>query len=481
MTRSFIKDTATMASAPLIIQAMSFLLVPVIARMYTPIHFGEFGVFNAVFSTILTLATLDYANAIMVSRTDQEKSVLTGLSFSICAIGMATLVFLYCINLSADIVPLPLLSWQWLWCGLFLFGSHGVYATLRYRCLNLAFFPAIAGSSIAQFLSNHFVVLVWPLFFATSAYGLIIGSLFGAFVQCCFLAGFLLFYLKPPLVSFNLKQMKDAAKRHRHFPLFSVPSNFVSRVSIDAPIIILAIFFDQEDVGYYLMTFRLLNMPLSLLSSSIGEVFFSRDSKLPEGDLPLLSRIYSILCLIGIFPLLTVSYFGEEVFTILLGNQWTFSGVLIKYLIFLTILKFIFTPVHFVAVRLGLQKWNFIANLLLALSQLGGMIYGGYVGDLELGLMVGSVLGGIFWLAYSLSIFSLAGITVHQALRTIGVETILSVLMLSGFGVINAYFNGVVLLVLVIGFSLIFYTARVAISKDLRNLCLDGYRHLFPS
>ena len=95
--------------------------------------------------------------------------------------------------------------------------------------------------------------------------------------------------------------------------------------------------------------------------------------------------------------------------------------------------------------------------------------------------MVGSVLGGIFWLAYSLSIFSLAGITVPQALRTIGVETILSVLMLSGFGVINAYFNGVVLLVLVIGFSLIFYTARVAISKDLRNLCLDGYRHLFPS
>lgn len=274
MTRSFLKDAATMASAPLIIQAMSFLLVPVIARLYTPIHFGEFGVFIAAFSTILTLATLDYANAIMVCRTDQEKSVLTGLSFSICAIGMGILVFLYCINLIAKMMPHNLLPWQWLCFGLFLYGSHGVYNTLRYRCLNLALFSAIAGSSIAQFLSNNFVVLIWPLFFAASAYGLIIGSLFGIFVQCCFLAGFLLFYVKPPLVSFNLNQMKDAAKRHRDFPFFSVPSNFISRVSIDAPIIILAIFFDQELVGYYLMTLRLLNMPLSLLSSSIGEVFF---------------------------------------------------------------------------------------------------------------------------------------------------------------------------------------------------------------
>lgn len=481
MTRSFIKDTAIMASAPLIIQAMGFLLVPVVARLYTPENFGDFGVFNAVFSTILTLATLDYANAIMVSRTDQEKSALTGLSLSICVVGMATLVILYWINLSAKIVSLALLPWQWICCGLFLYAFHGLYSTLRYRCLNLGFFPAIAGASVAQFLSNNFVVLVWPLFFAASAYGLIVGSLFGAFVQCCFLAGFLLLHVKPPLMSCDFVQMKEVAKRFRHFPFFSVPSNLISRVSIDAPIIILAIFFDQKDVGYYLMTFRLLNMPLSLLSSSIGEVFFSRDSKRPEGDLPLLSRIYSILCLIGILPLLTVSYFGEDVFTFLLGNQWTFSGVLIKYLIFLTILKFIYTPAHFVAVRLGLQKWTFIANLLLALSQLGGMIYGGYVDDLEIGLMAGSVLGGVFWLAYSLAIFSLAGITVHQALKTVGVETILAVLMLSGFSVIDTYFNGVFLVALVIVFSLVFYTTRVFTSKELRKLYIEGYRYLFKN
>ena len=53
-----------------------------------------------------------------------------------------------------------------------------------------------------------------------------------------------------------------------------------------------------------------------------------------------------------------------------------------------------------VAVRLELQNWTFV-NLLLTLSQLGGMVYGGYLGDLALGLLVGSVLGSACWIVYS--------------------------------------------------------------------------------
>ena len=68
------------------------------------------------------------------------------------------------------------------------------------------------------------------------------------------------------------------------------------------------------------MAFRLLNMPLSLLSSSIGEVFYSRDSNSPSGELQLLENIFSFLCFVGFLPLLMVSMFGRELFSFLLGR-----------------------------------------------------------------------------------------------------------------------------------------------------------------
>ena len=203
MTKSFIKDTAVMASAPLVIQATSLFLVPIIARIYSPQYFGEFGIFNAIFSTMLTFATLDYANAIMVARGDREKLAVAGLALTICIVGVVLLGCVYVLLVTMNLVPEGLIIWQWAFLGFLLYVLHGVYSTLRYRCLDLGLYSVIAGSSIAQFLSNNLTVLVWPLFFATSAYGLIFGSVLGVIFQCLVLACFLLFYFKKPLAKFH--------------------------------------------------------------------------------------------------------------------------------------------------------------------------------------------------------------------------------------------------------------------------------------
>lgn len=476
MTKSFIKDTAVMASAPLVIQATSLFLVPIIARIYSPQYFGEFGIFNAIFSTMLTFATLDYANAIMVARGDREKLAVAGLALTICIVGVVLLGCVYVLLVTMNLVPEGLIIWQWAFLGFLLYVLHGVYSTLRYRCLDLGLYSVIAGSSIAQFLSNNLTVLVWPLFFATSAYGLIFGSVLGVIFQCLVLACFLLFYFKKPLAKFHPESMSRAAINYRQFPFFSVPSNLISRASVDVPILILAFYFNEEQLGFYLMAFRLLNMPLSLLSSSIGEVFYSRDSNSPSGELQLLENIFSFLCFVGFLPLLMVSMFGRELFSFLLGEQWAFSGELIKCLALLTLVKFIFTPVHFVAVRLELQNWTFVANLLLTLSQLGGMVYGGYLGDLALGLLVGSVLGSACWIVYSFFILRSAGLSLNYVLRRIFEETCLCGLMLLGIFFLQFYLTGSLLVAAIIGFALAFFIVRVIVTQEFSSAVLPYVR-----
>ncbi len=80
----FAKDIFTSFSGTTISQLIPIFLAPVLTRIYTPIDFGLLGIYMSVAAIFNSFATLQYSQAILLSKNKVEEDNLTALSLGIC-------------------------------------------------------------------------------------------------------------------------------------------------------------------------------------------------------------------------------------------------------------------------------------------------------------------------------------------------------------------------------------------------------------
>mgnify|MGYP005995339995 CR=1 FL=1 len=68
----FAKNVLKLGGATLFSQMVSFLILPILSRIYSPDDFGTYGVFIAIATFIAVLAGFKYENAIVLSINDKE-------------------------------------------------------------------------------------------------------------------------------------------------------------------------------------------------------------------------------------------------------------------------------------------------------------------------------------------------------------------------------------------------------------------------
>lgn len=73
--------------------------------------------------------------------------------------------------------------------------------------------------------------------------------------------------------------MTDVAKKHHSQPLYSVPAIFANNFSYSSINLFIESLFGLSFLGYYSMSFRILGMPLSLISTNVSKVFFEEASR----------------------------------------------------------------------------------------------------------------------------------------------------------------------------------------------------------
>jgi O-antigen/teichoic acid export membrane protein len=121
----------------------------------------------------------------------------------------------------------------------------------------------------------------------------------------------------------------------------------------------------------------LLSIPVALISISVSSVLLERISNKFKERVSLvkeLSRIGLILIFLGLFEILIIKIFGEDLFRIFFGSQWGYSGVLAKILVWSYTLNFIISSFNSLFLSLNriklLSLWQliyFIAILSLIL------------------------------------------------------------------------------------------------------------------
>jgi O-antigen/teichoic acid export membrane protein len=486
VSSSFGSDVMKMASAPLVIQALSFFITPIITRLYNPEAYGILTIFSSIVDPIAGFAGMGYCTAIMIAKNSEETANIVG----VC------LLTTFALSLAASLVivgggstfethmtNLGLVNVLWL-MPIFIF-MHGTYMVFRYWTMQNGEFGSLARANIARFVSDNSYTLSTGILFGSSGINLIIGGILGGIASPIVL--WRQIWKKGSwriIKQISWSRILAVSKRYRKFPLYNVWIDLLSRFSGLVPIYLLLYYFSQTVVGYYALGLRLLNMPMSLLGNSIGEVFFQRDTQTGMmNSEDRLIKLYKILVYLSMLPFMLLAITGEEIFVIIFGQAWSEAGIYAQILSFYILIRFITLPASYLAIRMEKQEYSLLFNVVNIIFHCVSLVAGGILGSVYWAILLLSLSGGISHGIFGFWLMNLAGMKLSTAFHTI-IEAIFTSLPVAAIvAIAKWYFHSppIMTLIMCCGGATIMFAITLKRNENLQNYVKAVCKKLGPS
>ena len=146
-----------------------------------------------------------------------------------------------------------------------------------------------------------------------------------------------------------------------------------------------------------------------IVGTSLGQVFFSKISEAKKNNLelmPIVLKVTKYLFLISIIPFLLILFFGEDLFSIVFGSEWAFSGRLSEIMTPWLWINFIISPLSVIPLVLGKQRSFLIIGLISSVSQVASfylfsLLFKGSTNQVEITFMISS------WIQFAISSYTL--------------------------------------------------------------------------
>lgn len=347
-------------------QALPLLAAPLITRLCTPAEVGAFSVWLGVVAVAAIVGTLRLEAAMILDHgTEHQATCFSVVAWSATLLALA----ITAAGLAAHALGMPLVS-HWSWFALLTVGL-GAWLT-AYMQTTLAFATsknAFGKAAKAKIWGAGSIALFQVGLLALGAGGaaLLAGQLAGLAVGL--LAAMLL--LAPPRP--RLRLLLDAGQRrylqrHSAFWRFSLPSNLLNVLVGQLPLFMIGARHGALAAGLYALTQRVLAAPISLLASSVLEVFKRQsvhDFQTQGNCREAYGYTFKVLALLGIGPALVLFLFSPQLFAWVFGATWRPAGELARILAPLCFLNFIASPLSYVFFVSGRQKMDLVWQVAL--------------------------------------------------------------------------------------------------------------------
>ena len=327
-------------------QAIPVAISPILTRIYTPEDFGVFALFLAISSILATIVNGRYELAIMLPKKDEDAINIFALGFIItCFITILLFFVVFVFNdYLTKLIGNKEISFWLYFIPLAVFFS-GLYNVLNYFNNRKKRYKDLRNSTILKSIVLA-IVQLGVGFLKAGASGLISGSLLSNMFANMKLARNI---LKDKILISKIQKVKIVAlaKKYKDFPKFSMLAGLLNSSSTNLNNIMIPTFYGLTTLGFYSLVERVLGMPSSLISSSIGQVFFQQasDEKKKTGSAYKIFKQTTLrLIFLGI-PIFGILYFiVEDIFVVVFGEEWRIAGSYANILIPLFFVKFVVSP-----------------------------------------------------------------------------------------------------------------------------------------
>ncbi len=476
---SFLINVLKLVSGTTLAQAITILTAPILSRLFSPEAFGILNVFSSLIGIVAIVICLRYEYAIMLPEEDADAINI----FALCLVialgisGVMGLLLLFFGHKLANLLNAPNL-YPFLWLvpiGLLI---QGLFAAFNYWNTRTKHYGRLSIARVSASATTSALPILLAVIGLANASGLVYSWIAGTLVSATVL-GVQVLFDSGRLFLQNIQRSRMVAnlKRYRKFPLVDSWSSFLNNFSWQLPSLMLLYFFSETVVGYYSLSSRLILLPITLLGSSLAQVFYQRSAEL-RSDHEKLSRsvelVFRRLVAVGLFPALVLGIAGPQLFSIIFGANWLEAGRYAQILSPWMFVLFISSPLSVLFATLERQELSLVINSIILLMRFAALAIGGLTHNIYLTLIIWSVSGVLVYGGLALWLLRLT----HVSWMTTGKDivryllyAILPALILAG--VTFALTSNAIWLVVLTGLiSLAYYAIVLARDTSLREYLL---------
>ena len=414
-----LKNITKISSGTLLGQAISFLTVPIFTRLYGAEILGVWAFLNSIYLFVNSFSDLGLTFSIMTQSDEKKRekvykivsTIVIFISIIISAIIGIIYGFFKNNDTGLNLIFLIIYSiiaiftlQQTQICYTWLNRKEEYNVLMKNPLINNAFFGIIA-----------IILAVIGL----KEYGYYIGWLAGQVITLLHMKK----YLPKGIINIDLKEYKEALIENKEFLKYQLPTNILNVFKNQLPTFIIKSFFGNTILGYYSITLKILNIPITLLGNAVGRVFFQESSEMVNKGKPIGEFTYrsiTKMMKIGIFPMILLISFGKIAVEIFLGKDWSTAGDMLKIIAFQTYFIFLTASVQGISINLNKQNYVMYTYIAQIIEILISFVIGKYIFNniyIALVLMVGLFI--IINVVYFCKMFKVMGISQRRYLMEI--------------------------------------------------------------
>ena len=425
MTESrFFGDVLTLVTGTTVSLIITILASPIITRLYGPAAFGLVALFTSITGILGVIVCLRYELAIVLPKSDEEAANIFGLCMLlVVVVSVITIPLLIILEQPlVQFLKAPQLG-QFFWLIPPTLLISGTFLALNYWNTRTKQFKRLSIARISSSFSTTGTQLGMGFLGYTSGGVLIYANILGQLVSTSVLG---IQIMRDHLSFFkqniSWKGMTETFRRYSNFPKYDVWSALINQISWQVPVLLLSSFFSTTIVGYYSLGMMMVTLPMSLIGGAIAQVFFQRAAIAQhEGSLAIIFEdAYSFLLKISLFPLLLLTFIGQDLFILIFGPSWGEAGFYIQILSVWAVFFFISSPISAILSIAGKQKTGLVLSSINLITRFSSIYIGGILGSATLSILFFSLSGIVMYGSTGILFMQSAGVPVRKTLKIIG-------------------------------------------------------------
>lgn len=372
LKHDFVKSVTVLMTGTVLAQVIAFLISPVLTRIYTPEEMGDLNVYIRVVAFLSAFATARFELSLPLPKKDEHSYLLYRLSLKIASYMLSGIIlffsvyFLFSLPDAFSIIFAVATVLGTVFLVLTNLGTNWSIRKKQFRKISIS---RVVNSGSSNVLRWIFGIWGWGSIglIGATVIGYILSSL--SFVKEWF-------KINKEYTSFRSgKKTRALVVAYREFPSVNLPHVLVD-LGKDLLLAFFIIFYFSKDVfAWYSHSYAVLQLPISIIGISIGQVFFNRCAEIVNNGgstLPILRKTVVMLFSVSIVPFIILFFFGTPLFAFVFGENWANAGYYSEIMTVWFMMNFLNSAVSSLPTILHRQKQFFILGIISAAIQLFG-------------------------------------------------------------------------------------------------------------
>lgn len=297
--QSFRNNFARVASGAVLGQAVAFLALPILSRLFFPADFAVLAAFVAAHALVISFITMRFEWMAPNAKNEDEAAELLNTAFlsTLAWCTILVLPVLFFVEKLRVYFPDTQISNALL---ILLFFSSILLAAIRQILLSWLVYtgmlkPYAAGLLFQTLMTTLFGLLVG--YFARDILqdnGLILIIAFnaGILTSCAVMVGGVGFKKIAPLFKFAVNRALGNAKKNSNLAITSTGVSIMNAISLNANVFVIAFLFGDTVLGLYALAHRIAFAPTGFVSTAMASSFWAEAARLSKTSTSELKHFY---------------------------------------------------------------------------------------------------------------------------------------------------------------------------------------------